>query len=62
MTEELDRMLNARQVTEMTGISLATLYRLVAKGQFPKGITLGVKSRRWRRSQVWEYVIQREGG
>ena len=61
MTDELDRMLTAKEVTEWAGISPATLYRLVAKGDFPKGLTLGPKSRRWRLSQLREYADQREG-
>ena len=60
MTDDLDRLLTAKEVTAMVGIAPATLYRLLKKGQFPQGIRLGFKLRRWRRSQVWEYVSQRE--
>ena len=59
MSDE-DSLLTSREVTEMASISAATLYRLIARGEFPPGITLGVKVRRWRRSQIWEYVAGRE--
>ena len=61
MSNDLDRLLTSKEVTEWAGISLATLYRLVAKGEFPKGLTLGLKARRWRLSQLQEYAAQREG-
>ena len=60
MTDEPDRLLTAKEVTKMVGIAPATLYRLVKKGQFPPGLTMGSTCRRWRRSQVWEYVAQCE--
>ena len=60
MSDYLDRLLTSKEVTEWAGISPATLYRLVKKGQFPKGLTLGLKVRRWRLSQLQEYAAQRE--
>lgn len=59
MSDE-DRLLTAREVTAMASISAATLYRLIARGEFPQGLVLGVKVRRWRRFQIWEYVAKRE--
>ena len=61
MSDDQDRLLTSKEVIEWAGISPATLYRLVAKGEFPKGLTLGLKVRRWRLSQLEEYAAKREG-
>ena len=58
MNDEGDRLLTSKEVTEWAGISPATLYRLVKKGEFPKGLTLGLKVRRWRLSQLREYGVK----
>ena len=37
-----DPMLHIEEVMEMTGLSRATIYRKMRKGQFPKPLKLGI--------------------
>ena len=55
MTEE-DRLLNAREVTELIGVSRTTLHRLVAANQFPRPIRVGQRASRWWKSQVLQWI------
>lgn len=41
------RVLRLRQVTEMIGLSRATIYRLMKIKRFPQSITLGIKAVGW---------------
>ena len=61
MSDDQDRLLTSKEVTEWAGISSATLYRLVAKGEALRELPFGLKVRRWRLSQLEEYAAKREG-
>ena len=39
--ERLDRLLTSKQLTDETGISRSTIYRLLQNGAFPSLYTLG---------------------
>lgn len=56
----LDRILRARQVCEVIGLSRTTLWRRVRDGQFPKPIRLGPNAVGWRASVVFEWLDDRE--
>lgn len=47
-----DRLLRLRAVTERVGMSKATLYRKIADGSFPKPVSIGGPSVRWRASDI----------
>ena len=49
------RCVRGREVAEMLDISLRTLYRKVAKGEFPGPIRIGEGTTRWRLRdvQIW---------
>ena len=40
-----DRFLKLRQVREMTALSSATIYRMMATGEFPRQIKIGAASK-----------------
>ena len=42
------RLLNAREVCKLAGVSNATLYRLVKAHRFPKPLRVGPQASRWR--------------
>ena len=59
-----DRMLHIEEVMEMTGLSRATIYRKMRKGQFPKPLKLGDRAVRWRQSEIeaWLASLPRATG
>ena len=51
--------LNLKQVKEITQLSTATIYRLIARGEFPKQFKLTERTSRWVRSEIEEFINQR---
>ena len=51
-----DRLLTRREVVEITGLSPATIYRQMPKGQFPRQVRVGYRGVRWRASEVFAWV------
>jgi prophage regulatory protein len=49
---ELDRILRLPELLKITGLSSATIYRMIAKGTFPQAVVLGANSRGWRASSI----------
>ena len=50
------RLIKMQEVLRICGMSRSTLYRLVAKGQFPAPLRLGPRAARWRLHDVIEWV------
>lgn len=50
------RMLSAREVAYMLGVSLSTLYKMVREGRFPQGVMLTGRLRKWHLETVEEFV------
>ncbi|MED7820145.1 MULTISPECIES: helix-turn-helix transcriptional regulator [unclassified Francisella] len=46
------KMMRIKEVEKLTGISRTSIYRLGAKGEFPKHIKLSVNSSGWLASEV----------
>ncbi len=61
-----DAFLRLPQVTALSGLSSAQLYRLMQEGTFPRPVVLGPNARAWRLSEVksWqaERVLARDTG
>ncbi len=55
-----DRIIRAKEVQEMIGISRTTLWRMEKKGEFPRRVSLGVGSVGWRLGEVKQWINQRE--
>ena len=54
-----DRILRIAEVLVLTGLSRATLYRLIESGDFPQPVRLGGRKSRgvgWRLSEVQEWI------
>jgi len=52
----VDQLLNIRQVSYILGVSRATIYRLLQKGNFPKPIhPKGTKLNRWLVAEIEAY-------
>ena len=56
MATNAPKLLKAREVWEMLGISKATLYRMIDKGQFPKQVKPSPGTSRWHRHEVEDYI------
>jgi prophage regulatory protein len=50
------RLIRLDKVLEITTLSVSTIYRQIAKGQFPKQIKLSERSTRWCESEVLKYI------
>ena len=51
--------LNLKQVKEITQLSTATIYRLIAQGKFPKQFKLTERTSRWVGSEVEGFINQK---
>ena len=49
---ETRRIIRREEVTRLTGIARATLYKLISEGKFPAPLRLGVRSVGWRLSDI----------
>lgn len=54
-----ERLLRRREVVEITGLSPATIYRQMPKGQFPRQVSVGSRGVRWRASEVYAWMKSR---
>ena len=53
------RLIRLDKVLEITTLSVSTIYRQIAKGQFPKQIKLSERSTRWCESEVLNYINEK---
>jgi len=49
-------LLDKRTVGAVTGLSVATIYRKMAAGQFPAAVRFGARCTRWQSSKVAAWV------
>lgn len=54
-----DRIIRAKEVHTMTGLSRTTLWRMENKEEFPKRVSLGANSVGWRLSEVENWMRER---
>lgn len=57
--KEEDRLLNAKEVSALIGVSRTTLHRLVSASNFPKPVRVGKRASRWRQSEVLVWMETR---
>ena len=48
----MDRLLRIAEVQEMTGLSRASVYKMVADGRLPPPVRLSSRCVRWRESEL----------
>lgn len=57
------RILRLAEVIALTGLSRSTIYRLMAKGEFPEAVNLGGSSGRaigWKAEEVYDWIDRLE--
>jgi prophage regulatory protein len=64
MTDTADYLLPRKTVEKLSGLSRATIYRLISKNQFPRPLSIGTGSVRWRQSDViaWQQSLTTTAG
>ena len=64
MAHSAPKLLNAREVCQMLGISISTLRRMVRQGQFSEPLKPSPGTSRWPRQVVNDYIeeLQRRDG
>lgn len=55
-----DALLRIQTVTALTGLSVSTIYRMVASKQFPEPRKLGARCTRWRAGDVTAWLTTGE--
>lgn len=58
--ETTERILKAREIHTMTGLSRTTIWRLENKGEFPRRVSLGGNRVGWRLSEIKNWMDTRE--
>lgn len=53
------KIIRLAEVMGVTGLSRSTIYRFMAKGGFPKRVTLGERSVGWIEAEVSEWIASR---
>jgi prophage regulatory protein len=48
----VDYLIPRKTVEELSGLSRATIYRLIKSGKFPRPLSIGTGSVRWRQSDI----------
>ncbi len=63
-TDRLDRLLPRGAVEALTGLGRSAIYREMRAGRFPNPLRVGVKSVRWRQSEIaaWIDALPRANG
>ena len=51
-----DRLLKMGEVLEIVAVGETQLRQMIAEGRFPKGVWIGVRSVRWRASDVQRWI------
>lgn len=58
-SEVIMRLIRLREVLNKTGLSKATLYRLIAAGEFPASIQISSRTVGWEESLVDEFLMRK---
>ena len=54
-----DRLLRRREVEELTGLSRASIYRLMRSGRFPLPVRVSDTAVRWKASDITAWIESR---
>lgn len=56
-TKQKERLVSIREVSSRLGLSIRAVYRLIARGEFPRPVKVGGATRFYE-SDVGEYLIR----
>jgi len=60
LPQTVDFLLPRKTVETLSGLSRATIYRLIKAGKFPRPLSIGTGAVRWRQSEViaWQMSLR----
>jgi prophage regulatory protein len=53
------RIIRLKEVIDCTGLGRSTIYKYIAKGTFPKWVSLGDRCVGWVESEVHDWILAR---
>jgi prophage regulatory protein len=53
------KILNSKEISQITGLHRVTVWRMEKEGQFPKRITLSPRRVGWREDHVNKWILER---
>ena len=53
------KLLRMDKVLEMTGVSRATVYRLMEKGEFPSSVSIGPRAMGWTEESITKWFEEK---
>lgn len=53
------QLIKRKEVEKLTALSTATIYRLIAEGQFPRQISVSKRSVAWNLSEINDWIEQK---
>ena len=54
-----EKLLRRRDVEELTGLSRASVYRLISEGEFPRPVRVSATAVRWKASDIAAWIRSR---
>ena len=54
-----EKLLRRRDVEELTGLSRASVYRLISEGEFPRPVRVSATGVRWKASDIAAWIKSR---
>jgi len=57
---ETESLVRFTEVSQMTGLSRSTIWRLEHQGDFPKRLQISPRSIGWKRSEIEGWIAERE--
>ena len=54
-----ERLLRRREVEELTGLSRASIYRLMGSEEFPRPVRVSATAVRWKASDITKWIESR---
>lgn len=60
--DSVPRLLSVRTVAGITGLCVSQIYKLVARGDFPKPLRVTARTTRWRADDVANWINSRPVG
>ena len=63
MDDMEEKLMKVSEIAKMLSMSLRATYRFISKTEdFPEGINLGVRMKRWKRSEILEWIEKKSDG
>lgn len=55
----IEKLIRRKEVESITGLSRSSIYAMIARGDFPKPIKIGVQAVAWQESAIQDWISSR---